>query len=594
MKIICFISFLLFAHFSNAQIITPRLFVESTYAIDSNSTWTATDLKQKKTQPFKQNSKINIGYNKDVAVWCIFKIKNTDTSQSMKTWLCFNNNHIDSLTLYDQQAVRTIGDRTTSRSPFIEALAFELDLKPNEERLLFARIKKETSFLEFSYSLKNGEYLESKSSQKTALVAFLIGMVFLLLMINGILFFITKNKLYGYYIIYSILTAIYATITTNFAKHVLFPQFRFFSEGRIYIGALWFIALSYFLCCFLQLKENQPKKHQLIKLLSGINFCLILISISLLIFYRGFDFKYLFMLGYTVFLISIIALFLSALTHLKIDKTQGTYALLAFLPQLIWGTCIILKTFEIIPKDLGDNWMVFISLYEVFLFGYVLSRNYIAISLKNSELMQLVISEKESSLKAISKVQLRERRNIANIIHDNVGSKLAHIIHLFDMQNTQLAKETINDLAEDIREISHKILPKALDEGALISALQSQIASLNAGLASTKIELFCYDCSEKIAEPWVYDLYLIALEIINNAIKHGKPKCITIEFYQYTDNYLFQFTDDGLGFDIQETSKGFGLENIEKRIDLYKGRFELSSIKNQGTVIQINIPTKTG
>lgn len=548
-------------------------------------------LQKQNFHPFKQDSKVNIGYNKDAAVWCRFIIKNINTSQSTKTWLCFNNNHIDSLSLYDGRLIKTIGDRTAGKSPFIETLAFEINLQPGEEKLLWVRVKKETSFLDFSYSLEDQVYLESKSSQKTALTSFFIGMVFLLLMINGILFFMTKNRLYGYYIGYSILTVFYTAITTNFAKHVLFPGFRFFSEGRVYTGALWYIALSIFLGYFLKLKENQPVKHKLIIVLGGINFSLILISISLLVFYKGFEFRCFFVLGYMIFLASIVVLFWAALTHLKIEKTQAIYALLAFAPQFVWGACLILKTFEIIPKSLGDNWMLFIGLYEVFLFGYVLSRNYIDIFLKNNELMQQVIFEKESSLRAISEVQLRERRNIANLIHDNVGSKIAHIIHLFDMKNAELAKQTINELAEDIREISHKILPKALDEGALISSLQSQISSLNAGLTDAKIELFCYDFPDKIDEKWIYDLYLIALEVINNAIKHGNAELITIELYKYPKNYHFQFTDDGLGFDLQKTNKGFGLENIEKRVNYYKGNFEISSAKNEGTIIQINIPS---
>jgi len=591
MRIIYLISFLLFPLLSCAQTTNKSISVVSSYAVDQNSSWTSRTLKQQKFQPFKQNSKVNIGYNKNAAVWCRFIVKNVNASQSTKTWLCFNNNHIDSLSLYDGSLIKTIGDRTVGQSPFIETLAFELNLQPGEEKLLWVRVKKETSYLDFSYSLEDQAYLEGKSSQKTALTSFFIGMVFLLLMINGILFFMTKNRLYVYYIGYSILTVFYTAITTNFAKHVLFPEFRFFSEGRVYTGALWYIALSIFLGYFLKLKENQPVKHKLIIVLGGINFLLILTSISLLVFFRGFEFRYFFVLGYIIFLASIVVLFWAALTHLKIEKTQAIYALLAFAPQFIWGACLILKTFEIIPKSLGDNWMLFMGLYEVFLFGYVLSRNYIDIFLKNNELMQQVIFEKESSLRAISEVQLRERRNIANLIHDNVGSKIAHIIHLFDMKNAGLAKQTINELAEDIREISHKILPKALDEGALISSLQSQISSLNAGLTGAKIELFCYDFPDKIDEKWIYDLYLIALEVINNAIKHGNAELITIELYKYPKNYHFQFTDDGLGFDLQKTSKGFGLENIEKRVNYYKGNFEISSVKNEGTIIQINIPS---
>ena len=87
-------------------------------------------------------------------------------------------------------------------------------------------------------------------------------------------------------------------------------------------------------------------------------------------------------------------------------------------------------------------------------------------------------------------------------------------------------------------------------------------------------------------------MYLISLEIINNSIKHGNSDHITIELYSYDDNYQFQFTDDGDGFNELETPKGFGLENIEKRIRNYEGIFEINSVENQGTIIQISIPKK--
>jgi len=591
MRIIYFFSLLLCSYCSFAQNINKQLSISSGYAVDTNSTWSQGNLQSQELYPFKQNQTVNIGYNKNAAVWCRFIIKNASASQAIKDWLCFNNNHIDSLTLYDVGLTKTIGDRTASQSPFIETLAFELNLQPGQEKTIWVRVKKMTSYLDFAYSLESQHNLEARSSRKIALTSFFLGVVFLLLMINGILFFMTKNRSYLYYIAYSILTACYVAITTNFAKHILFPEFRFFSEGRVYAGAIWYIALSFFLDHFLKLKENQPIKHKIVIVFNCINFSLIVISMSLLVLYPDVEFRYFFILGYIIFLASIVLLFLSALSHVKIEKTQGIYALFAFLPQLVWGACLILKTFEIIPFALGGNWMLFISMYEVFLFGYVLSRNYIDIFLKNNELMQEIIFEKESSLKTINEVQLRERRNIANVIHDRVGSKIAYIMHLFDMENANLAKETIGELAEDIRDISHKILPKALDDGALVASLQSQLKTLNAGLTDTKIELFCYDFPEKVTEPWVYDLYLISLEIINNAIKHGQSTLITLEFYQYSKHYHFQFVDDGIGFDMQQISKGFGLDNIEKRIHYYDGNFEINSTKNEGTIIQINIPT---
>ncbi len=569
---------------------SANISVAAGYMVDRGSKWTLAEAVQKQFSPFVEKQKVNLGYNRNDAAWCYFKFKNKDASQEARVWLCFDNYHIDSLSIFEGQGMKLMGDRTTGRSPFMSSLAYELRLKPGEERTLWARLKKQTSFFDFSFRLDSAAQLEAQSSKKMTLVAFFIGIAFLLLMINGILLLMTRKRLYAYYICYSLLTVCYVVVTMNFAKHLLFPNLLHLSEVRIFSGALWYIALSYFLCCFLELKEHQFFKYRLINALCGVNLFLVVLSATFLYIYPDFDFRYFFISGYIVFMLAIVVLFWSALTHLRIERDQAIYALLAFAPQLAWGGCLILRTFEIIPYSLGDDWMVFASLYEVFLFGAVLSRNYIEVFLKNTELMREVILEKENSLRTINHVQLRERRNIANIIHDNVGSKIAHIIHLFDMKNAKLAKQNIRELASDIRDISHKILPKALDEGALVSSLRSQIAILNAGLDDAEIEFFCYDFPERIEQKWVYDMYLIALEAISNAFKHGQASLVTIEFYGYADSYHFQFTDDGRGFDMQRTGMGFGLDNMEKRVGYYQGHFEISSVVGQGTVIQIVIP----
>lgn len=593
MKIICFLSCLLFAGFANAQNNSSNLEVKSGYAIDTNSLWKVENLDHVKFRDFDQNHTLDIGYNKQTAVWCLFRVKNNGRTE-LTTWLCFNNNHIDSLTLYDHGITSTLGDRTANSSPFIAALAFELRLKPAEEKSFLVRVKKEISFLRFDYSLEHTEEMASRSSTKIAAVSFLIGMVCLLLIINFILLLVTKNKLYAHYILYSILSAIYVLIATNFAKHVCFTQFRYFSELRVYVSSLCLVSLSYFLCFFLDLKNNQPIQYKIIYWVNRINLIIIVTSLLALYLNKGDELRYFFILGYVNFLICILTLFWSSVAHLKIKKKAGIYALLAFLPQLIWGAFFILKTFQIVPRDLNEDWLVPISLYEVFLFGYVLSRSYIDIFSKNNELMRAVIDEKEKSLQAINQVQIRERRNIANLIHDNVGSKIAHVMHLLEMKDTSSAIQTTKELANEIRDISHKILPKSLDSGALVSSLNSQIASMNRSLPEARIELFTYDFSERIDEKWVYNIYLISLEIINNALKHGKASLITLELYQYEKEYVFQFTDDGIGFDVQNTEKGFGLENIQKRVEHYQGVLELNSVVGEGTIIQITLPLKPG
>jgi signal transduction histidine kinase len=295
-------------------------------------------------------------------------------------------------------------------------------------------------------------------------------------------------------------------------------------------------------------------------------------------------------IGYFDFPLIIILLVWAAIVHYKIERESATYVLIAFIPLFLWFLFAFLQAVEAINTSLNFDWLVVCSMFEVFLFGYVLARNYVAAFRKNNELREELITEREKSLVAVTQVQVRERRNLANLIHDSFGSKIAYVLQLMHLKDVALASTTLGDLATHIREVSHRIMPKSLDDGALVSSLESQIATLNSGLKNCRIELSCFDFPDHLNKVWIFDMYLITLEIINNSIKHGMAKSVEIEFYQYPDSYLFQFTDDGIGFNVNEVPKGFGLDNIERRVQYYKGSFEINSHKNEGTVIQITMP----
>lgn len=589
MKTIYFLSILFIFNFPLTA--KNKLKVEAQYTVDKNSTYTLSSLKTKNLQPIV-NNKISIGYNDHASIWCVFKIKNTDSKNGVKTWLCFKNNHIDSLFFYDGNKVELLGDRTNFVSPFMKGQCFSITLKPNENRTIQVKLKKEISFFEFEYSFENEKTLAINSLRQISIITLFLGSILFLLIFNSILYFITRNTLYLKYILYSILTTLYITIISNYLKNILFNDFIYFSELQIYTSCFWFIILSYFVSDLLDLKKNQLQKYKIIYYCNLLIFVAILSSLLVLYVNLFSWLQFFFYVTYSSFLVVFSTITLASIANYKINRKNSLYVLLAFLPHFLWGTVFVLKSFRIIEVDFHEDWVVYIGLYEVLFFGYVLTRNYIETFQKNNALTLEVLAEKERSIKVITNVQIRERRSIANIIHDNLGSKIAYIIHLLDLKNLSLINENLNELADDIRDISHGILPKSLDEGALLDSLKSQIYILNTGFQDVKIELFGYDFPENINEIWVYDMYLISLEIINNSIKHGKPDYITIELYSYSDSYQFQFTDDGYGFNELETPKGFGLENIEKRIRNYEGIFEINSVENQGTIIQISIPKK--
>jgi hypothetical protein len=117
--------------------------------VDSNSTYSYSDVLSKKFETVDALNTINIGYNIDATVWCKIELTNSDKFQRHLE-LCFLNNHIDSVQILDDGILSGfLGDRTTQKSPFSSCLSFPVMLDSMEEKMIIARVKKGISFFDF-------------------------------------------------------------------------------------------------------------------------------------------------------------------------------------------------------------------------------------------------------------------------------------------------------------------------------------------------------------------------------------------------------------------------------------------------------------
>ncbi len=559
------------------------------YFVDSNSTLTRNELLLEKFLPLNYAENINIGYNENAAVWCSIRIINK-LQIHQEIWLCFDNKYLDSLQLFDDSSTQILGDRTGNESVHLTSHSFKIDLKPNQEKRLIVRLKKGISFMDFSYQLRYEEELINSTKKNMFFVSFLLGIIFLLIIFNSILYLINKKRIYILYITNSILTAIYIMTTTGMAKFFLFPNFLYFSEIRIYSASLWFINLSMFIAYFLELNKTQKNKYNLILILNVLNVLIISATIMLLASGNTQFLKIPSILGYLNFIVVILLILWATFVNLKVNKSNSIYVFMAFLPNCIWALSLILKALKIIPKEIHTDWLVIISIYEILLFGYVLTSAYFETFKRNNLLNEDIIRQKEILICSVNSTQIRERSQIANFLHDKFGSKLSHIIQLYNLKKYDLAHQNIVEITKELRDFSHQILPKALEEGDLISSLQTNIKKLNNENEQLKIELNAYDFPIYLENQLAYNMYLIALELVSNAINHAKPSEVILEFYKYSDSYVFQFTDNGKGFDTITTPKGFGIRTIESRVLGMGGNLEMNSKPDEGTIIQIVIP----
>ena len=85
-------------------------------------------------------------------------------------------------------------------------------------------------------------------------------------------------------------------------------------------------------------------------------------------------------------------------------------------------------------------------------------------------------------------------------------------------------------------------------------------------------------------------IYRIIQETIHNIYKHANATLLKISFELKKNVICLTITDNGSGFDVNKTKSGIGLKNINARVNEINGEIFITSEKEIGTTVKINVP----
>lgn len=223
------------------------------------------------------------------------------------------------------------------------------------------------------------------------------------------------------------------------------------------------------------------------------------------------------------------------------------------------------------------------------------------------EEMQGMEKKKQKDLLDVSlKIQEQTSKRIARDLHDSVGSNLSAIKlqtqrmeqkvreNTLSVELSQLISQMVDETIQNVRDISHELLPATLERLGLVTALQEVIRRLN-NQDTITILFQANEDAPRWEEKKELHLFRIIQELINNTLKHAQAKNIEIYLYMSEKSLKLIYQDDGKGLDLsdsQKLKKGLGFRNIESRMQIIGGNIQYDSnneIHEQGLQVRINI-----
>jgi len=205
----------------------------------------------------------------------------------------------------------------------------------------------------------------------------------------------------------------------------------------------------------------------------------------------------------------------------------------------------------------------------------------------------------------ISLTQEKERRQIADDLHDHIGQnlvlakmKMGELNALLPVEysaSIEQVRSLLDQSLQDTRSLIRDLCPQVLYELGLEAAMDWLVEQTQA-----KYGLRCVADLSPLRKPLREDrrvvLFQAARELLINVAKHARATRVKITLEEDEAWVKIRVADDGCGFEPslitfpESTERGFGLFSIRERVALLGGELRIDSAPGQGARVTVMVP----
>ncbi len=216
---------------------------------------------------------------------------------------------------------------------------------------------------------------------------------------------------------------------------------------------------------------------------------------------------------------------------------------------------------------------------------------------------QLYVARRDAELTRVRQETLQQsaalRAQLGQDLHDGLAPLLAGASLTADALRRGMAPgstdehdaarltDRLREAATEVRRLAHNLQPAVLDRG-LDRAIRDHIAGLGGpGAPAVTAEVRVDGLPAAVIEA----AYLIVLEAMNNAVRHGHPDRVWIRVEQTSVDVSIVVEDDGTGI-AQPYISGLGISSMRRRADALGGGLQLLPRPGGGTTVSATLRTR--
>lgn len=225
--------------------------------------------------------------------------------------------------------------------------------------------------------------------------------------------------------------------------------------------------------------------------------------------------------------------------------------------------------------------------------------NYIHEQTKRTQ--KLISDRVQDQEKQMEKVISEERNRLARELHDSVSQELfaaSMMVSAINESNPSQNEVTARQLQQveamiqqaqlEMRALLLHLRPVALKDKSLKEGMKQLLDELK---QKVPIDVTWKMEPVELSRGVEDHLFRILQESVSNTLRHSKAHALEILLIERDGFVILRVTDDGVGFDVNETqASSYGLTNMKERAAEIGAAFRIISIPDKGTRLEVRVP----
>lgn len=566
--------------------------------------------KQKKfKESFSSTTRQDFGYNKSFH-WLFFELEATHTASLMLEIEYANIDHIELFEVKDNGHISSLGlsgDRFKYiQRPFVNNnYVFPIRLKAREKTKYFLLIDQRNAILSFFIRLWNRPAFLQTDREEYFVWGGFIGAICIIWVINLVMLLITKDWIYFWYSMYGHCMTMHLFSDAGLGFQYLWPTFPIINQYDPVYLYIWAAMIAQ--VTFMQYFIHQNRHNSRIFWWNNAFKMLLTVALIVAIGIHFFDVvgkeDYMYKVvskATSYFVIAIVILTAISLYERwheqeKMVRYYGYALVIQFLGYMAVAAINFCQSQGwALPFDVETYAIIGITvLFDTIFFSYGLAHRYNLFQLKNKALELNLLQAQQIGQQRVIEALEYERRRLAQDLHDDVGATLSTAKGYLSVLNRKgttpkllQAQLLLDEAAEELRMISHQLMPKHFDKIGLAKAIEETVRKVSTD--KLYVQFMCIGQTQKLTTETETLIFRMVNELVRNIQKHAQATEATVQL-AYHDTFLNLIVEDnGTGFNIHQ-GEGVGLRNLRTKAEYLNAELAIDT-SEYGTSVILTIP----